>query len=137
MSKVGDAVNKARTKVAAKSARIFPDTCDLWGPTFIDGGAVGDSETIAPIPLATNIPIGYKGSSANSQVVVGGEAYSASHRLKMPRTSTTLTITPKHLIKVQARGDTSELVFEKPVIVQKDTDVFLTLAATLVQQGFQ
>lgn len=135
MSKVGDAISKARTKVAAKSAKIFTDTCNLWGPTFVDGGSSGDSETIGEI--ATAIPIGYKGSRASSQVVIGGEAYAASHQLKMPRTVATVAITPKYFIKVQARGDTGELVFEKPVIVQKDTDVFLTVAATLVQQGFQ
>lgn len=134
MSKVGNAIDKARTKVAAKAGKFMPDVCDLWGPTFVDGGASGDSETIGLI--ASNIPIDYKGSSANSQVVIGGEAYTASHGLKMPRTAVTVLITPKHLIKVQPRGDTAELVFENPVIVQKDTDVLLTLAATLVQQGF-
>lgn len=134
MSKVGDAINKARTKVTTKGSKIFTDTANLWGPTFVDGEASGDSETIAEI--ATGIPISYKGSSANAQVVIGGEAYVASHRLKMPRTVTTVAITPKHLIKVQSRGDTGELVFEKPAIVQKDTDVLLTVAATLVQQGF-
>lgn len=135
MNKVGNAIDKARTKVAGKASKFMPDTCNLWGPTFVDGGTSGDSETLGEI--ATSIPMGYKGSSANSQVVIGGEAYAGSHRLKMPRTVTTVLITPKHLIKVQPRGDTGELVFEKPVIVPKDTDVFLTLAATLVQQGFQ
>ena len=51
--------------------------------------------------------------------MIGGEAYAASHRLKMPRTATTVLITPKYLIKVQSRGDTGELVFENPVIVKK------------------
>lgn len=134
MSKVGEAIDKARVKVAAKTDKFLTDQCEIWGPTFVDGGASGDSETIALI--TANVPISYKGSSANSQVVIGGEAYVASHRLKMPRTVTTVAITPKHLIKVQARGDTAELIFEKPAIVQKDTDVLLTVAATLVQQGF-
>lgn len=133
MSELGDAINEVRTELATEYP--FADTCNLWGPTFVDGGASGDSETLAVI--ASAIPIGYEGASANAQVVIGGDAYAASHRLKMPRTEVTVAITPKHLIKVQPRGDTAELVFEKPVIVQKDTDVLLTLAATLVQQGFQ
>src|SRR5690349_16167720 len=130
MSRVGDAIDRARTRVASKSSKILTDTCSLWGPTFVDGGSAGDSETIASI--ASNIPIGYKGSRANSQIVIGGEAYVASHQLTLPRTMTTMLITPKHFLKVQARGDTPELVFEKPVIVHRDQDVFLTLAATLV-----
>jgi hypothetical protein len=132
VSEVGDAINEVRTELATEYP--FTDVCTLWGPTFIDGGSASDSETIAQV--AANIPISYKGSGANSQVVIGGEAYAASHRLKMPRTSATMAITPKHLIKVQARGDTGELVFENPVVAQRDTDVLLTLAATLVQQGF-
>lgn len=132
MSELGDAIDEARAELATEYP--FTDSCNLWGPTFVDGGSSSDSETIGL--AASNIPISYKGSRANSQLVIGGEAYAASHRLKMPRTVTTVLITPKHLIKVQPRGDTGELVFEKPVIVHKDTDVLLTLAATLVQQGF-
>ena len=58
-------MDRARTKVAAKASKFMPDVCALWGPTFVDGGASGDSETIGLI--ASNISIGYKGSSANSQ----------------------------------------------------------------------
>lgn len=135
MSDVGDAIDDVRVEIADAAAEFLTDTCDLWGPTFVDGGSASDSQTIGSI--ASGIPVSYKGSAANSQIVIGGEAYAASHQLKMPRTVTTVAITPKHFIKVQPRGDTGELVFEKPVIVQKDTDVFLTIAATLVQQGFQ
>jgi hypothetical protein len=134
MSRVGAAIDRARARVAAKASKILPDVCNLWGPTFVDGGSSGDSETIAVI--ASDIPVGYRGSRANSQIVIGGEAYVASHQLQMPLTAVTTQITPKYFIKVQPRGETQELVFEKPVIVHSANDIFLTVAATLVQQGF-
>lgn len=135
MSEVGTAIDEARAEIATAASEFMADVCNLWGPTFVDGGSASDSETIALI--ASNIPVEYKGSAGNSQVVIGGNAYVASHQLKMPYTATTATITPKHFIKVQARGDTPELVFEKPVIAHKGLDVLLNVAATLVQQGFQ
>lgn len=135
MSEIGDAINEIRDELGDASEEFMADTCDLWGPTFVDGGAAGDSETIGPI--ASNIPVGYKEGGPGGQIVVGGKAYTGSHRLKLPRTTATVAITPKHWIKVQPRGDTGELVFEQPVIIQKGVDALLTVAANLVQQGFQ
>lgn len=135
MSEVGDAINEIREELAIASEEFMADVCNLWGPTFVDGGATGDSVTTGLI--ASNIPVGYKEGGLGGQIVVGGKAYTGSHQLKLPRTTTTVAITPKHWIKVQARGDTSELVFEQPVIIQKGLDPLLTVVASLVQQGFQ
>lgn len=135
MSEIGDAINEIREELADASEEFMADVCNLWGPTFVDGGSAGDSETTGPI--ASNIPCGYKEGGPGGQIVVGGQAYAGSHQLKLPRTTATIVITPKHQIKVQARGDTSELVFEQPVIIQKGVDPLLTVVANLVQQGFQ
>lgn len=118
-----------------RRARFGEDLCDLLGPTFVDGGATGDSVTTATIAL--NVPCMYESSGVGSQIVVGGEAYTASHRITMPNTAVTEAITPKYKIKVLARGNTAELIFEDPVIVQKSYKALLTVAANLVQQGFQ
>lgn len=128
-------IDKVRTKLAAKASKFMPDLCDLIKPTFQDGGATGDTLTTAVI--ASNVPIEYRGARPGTQVVVGGEAYVASHELDMPRTAQTLAITPEYKIKVLARGDTAAMTFQKPVIAHRGSDVLLTVAAQLVQQGFQ
>lgn len=135
MSEVGDAINEARTELAIATSEFMEDLCDLIKPTFQDGGTAGDTLTTGVI--ASNVPVNYRGARPGSQVVVGGEAYIASHELDMPRTVQTLVITPEYKIKVLARGDTAVITFQKPVIVHRGSDVLLTVAAELVQQGFQ
>jgi hypothetical protein len=73
----------------------------------------------------------------SSQVVVGGEAYLASHRITLPVTEATLAIKPEDRIKVEARGLNPELIFQQPVIIEGSTTVFVNVAATLVQQGYR
>lgn len=135
MNKLATAVERARGKLAAKADSLLFDLCDLDGPTFVDGAGEGDSVTIGPI--ARNLNISYKGFGGSKVFVVGGEVYSASHELKMVRTTTTVTITPRHLIKVQPRGITGQLIFEKPFIIEDSKSPFLMLGATLVKQGYQ
>lgn len=112
------------------------DLCDLIAPVFADGGQSGD--TITPTAGATGIKCIYHSRSSNSQLVVGGEAYLASHDLELERTSATVAITPKHKLKVRARGDKSILIFQKSIIVEDESfSPLVNVAATLVQQGFQ
>lgn len=135
MAEVGDAINEARTEVATAASEFMADLCDLIKPTFQDGGVAGDTLTTGVI--ASNVPVNYRGARPGSQVVVGGEAYVATHELDMPRTAQTLAITPEYKIKVLARGDTGVMTFQKPVIAHRGLGVLLTVAAELVQQGFQ
>lgn len=133
MGTIGSAIDEFRASFPA--SEFMPDLCDLIKPTLQDGGTAGDTLTTAVV--ASNVPVNYRGARPGSQVVVGGEAYVASHELEMPRTALTLAITPEYKIKVLARGDTAVMTFQKPVIVPRGLDVLLTVAAQLVQQGFQ
>lgn len=137
MNELATAIEEVRTELAGSANEILFDLCDLYGPTFTDGGATGDSVGVSPAPIAQNLNISYEGFGVSKVFVVGGEAYTASHRLKMVYTSTTVAITPRHLIKVQSRGLTGLLIFENPHIDEDSKSPFLEINATLVIQGFQ
>src|SRR5688572_13943901 len=135
MNEIATAVEEARTEIAGAANEILPDLCDIDGPTFVEGGASGDSVTIGSV--ATNINVQYKGLGYGRQITIGGESYTANHELKMVRTATTGAITPRHKIKVHARGNTPQLIFEKPFPVDDSLSPFLRMYAVLVKQGFQ
>lgn len=137
MNELATAIEEVRTELAGSANEILFDLCDLFGPTFADGGAAGDSVGVGSTPIAQNLNISYKGFGVSKVFVVGGEAYTATHELKMVRTTTTVAITPRHLIKIQARGNTGQLVFEKPFITEDSMSPFLKINATLVVQGYQ
>src|SRR5688500_3119439 len=99
MNELATAIEEVRTELAAAANEILFDLCDSDGPTLTDGGAAGDHVSFGPV--ATNINVSYKALGSGKQIVVGGEAYTASHQLRMARTSTTVSITPRHKIKVQ------------------------------------
>jgi hypothetical protein len=132
---IADAIEKARTKIAAKQNKLLPDLCDIDGPMFVDGGAAGDTVSIGTV--ARNLSIKYKGLGVGKQIQIGGESYVASHSLKMVRTAKTVAITPRHKIRVKPSGLIEELIFEKPLINHDSEGPFLFLDAILVQQGFQ
>jgi len=135
MNDVATGVEEARSEIATAAVDFLPDICDIAGPTFVDGGSSGDSESIGSV--ATNIPIGYQSLGNGKQITIGGETYIASHKLRLPRTSQTVAITPKHIITVRARGSTGALIFQKPVISEDDSDALLVVNAVRVIQGFQ
>lgn len=137
MNELAAAIEEVRTELAGVGSEILFDLCDIYAPLFTDGGAAGDSVGINPIPLATNVNITIKGFGAAKQFVVGGEAYTASHLLKMVRTTKTVAITPRHRIVARARGLTASLIFEKPFITEDSISPLLKVNATLVIQGFQ
>ncbi len=111
------------------------DRLSIWRKTLSDGGATGDTLTIASI--ASSIPVLVEPAGRGSQIVVGGQAYLASHRLLMIRDSSTLSIKPEDTLKVAARDGRPEQVFEQPAIIDESTDVLVTVAATFVRQGFR
>jgi hypothetical protein len=135
MNELASAIEEVRTELAGAANEILFDLCDLDGPTFVDGAGAGDSVTIGSI--ATNLNISYKGFGGSKVMVVGGETYTATHELKMVRTSTTVAITPRYLVKVQARGNTGQLIFQQPFIIEDSMSPFLKIGATLVKQGYQ
>lgn len=135
MNELALAIEEVRAELAGASNEILFDVCDIDGPMLVDGGASGDSVSIGSV--ATNINVSYKGLGTGKTIVVGGEAYTASHQLKMARIATTVAITPRHKIKVRARGNTPLLIFEKPLIDEDSKSPFLVMSAVLVTQGYQ
>lgn len=129
-------IESARSLIEADPDAVgLMDRCSLIVKTFADGGTTGDTETSGS--AASDVPCLVEPAGKHSQIVVGGEAYLASHRIYMIRGAQTLLITPKYLITVAARDDKAAMTFEKPAIMDESTDVLVAVAATLVQQGFQ
>lgn len=111
------------------------DLCDLIGPTFVDGGAGGDSVTIGDV--ATDVKCLVEPAGQGEQIVVGGETFIASHRLYMIKTTATEAITPRYKLKVHARNGTAQMIFENPVIVDESLSPLITVKSILVKQGYQ
>ena len=136
MSTPADLILAARSLIEnSPDAHGLMDRLSIWRKTLSDGGATGDTLTTASI--ASGIPVLVEPAGRYSQVVVGGQAYLASHRLLMIRDSNTLTIKPEDILKVAARDGKPEEVFEQPVLIEESTDVLVTVAATFVRQGFR
>jgi hypothetical protein len=137
MNDLAEAIEEVRNELAIEGNEILFDECDIYAPLFVDGGAAGDSVTLNPTPVATNVGITYKGLGKGKEMTVGGESYIASHRLRMARTAVNVAITPRHQLRVKARGRTPVLVFERPVIDEDSVSPLLELNAVLVIQGYQ
>jgi hypothetical protein len=136
MSKVGDAIDRARAKVNAKAApKALTDLCDISVLGLISDGHSGQTE--GETPVATNIPceVSQAAPGANT-VIAGGVTYTGTHRLKFGWNSTTVGIVPKQLIRVHARGDESEMIFEQPVREKGSKSPWLYVLAKLTT-GFR
>jgi hypothetical protein len=126
----------ARSLIESNPAAVgLVDLCDLKGPTFVNGGASGDSVTIGTI--ASDIRCMYEATSPNTTVTVGGKTYSVTHRVLMLRTNASELITPEYRIPVHARDGKPEIIFENPVMLDESLSPLVTVLATLVKQGYQ
>jgi hypothetical protein len=117
-----------------KRKRLGEDLCDVKGYPLQDGGTVGDTLG-GPVALASNVPCFYESTGQNSNVVIGGTAYLASHRLQMERTSATGAIKPSDTITVYARNGNAVLIFEEPRLIKESFSPLVTIMATLTDQG--
>jgi hypothetical protein len=134
MSEIGDAIDEVRDALADAAEEFMPDTCTITKRAFSEGGSSGD--TMIPTATITNLPCTYKSLGSRSQIVVGGEARLASHRLRFPATSDTMAINSADRVTIAARGTHPEMVFHEPVLIDGSMAVFVEVAATLVQEGF-
>lgn len=132
-------VDRERLKERAferRWARAGKDLCDLISPTFVNGGASGDSVDLNPGTANLECII-TELSAAGAQTVVGGTAYLSSHGLEMKKTAATLAITPGYKIRAHARDGKAERFFENPVGVEQSFAALVTLKAAFVRQGYQ
>jgi len=135
MSKVGDAYDRARSKIDDKADRILTDLCDIVSLGLVSDGHSGKTE--GETPYATNIPVEVSEAAPGVTVNPGsGASYTATHRLKFSWNPTTAGINPKQKITVQARGNESEMVFEQPVRERGSKSIYLFVLAKLTT-GFR
>jgi hypothetical protein len=132
MSEIGDAIIEIGEELDGASPEFMPRTCSITKNVFAEGGSAGDTK--APSAGATGIPYKFKSAGKQSQIVVGGESQSISHWLTLPMNDDTLAISPDDMIQ---DDDNTSLKFQKPVIVPSAFDVFVKVAATVVQHGYQ
>jgi hypothetical protein len=135
MSDLDDIVAAYEEGFNAKREILGPDLCDLIKPSHVDGGTSGD--TISKSTPESGIPCFFKPLGSNTQEVIGGEAYTATHEITMPRTEATSLITPEYRIKVLERDDRPEKIFQHPVIREGSFTPMVVVTASLVQQGYQ
>lgn len=131
MSKISDAIGRARAKVASKSDKIMARSCcSLLAPSRQSDGLHGHKlvETV----VATGIPCTVRQISGGIVLNEAGNNEVKTHRLTLPVTEQTLGITRRHKILAPGSCKSPEMMFEKPVTQLSDTDVFLTVFCTQV-----
>lgn len=110
------------------------DRLDLAGPTFVDGGASGDSVTIGDV--AAGIPCLREPAGQTDFIVVGGESFVATDRIFMIKQDETDAITLRHKLTLHPSDGTGALVFEKPMKVDETLNPLIVVKAILVRQGY-
>lgn len=112
------------------------DLCDLRDMTLVDGGAAGDSYSLSTI-ASNQMCMHEILSGPAAQFTVGGESFTATHRIFMVWSDAAKTLTEKGKIKILARDPFPVMLFEKP---SRAADTFGPLAefkAILVRQGYE
>jgi hypothetical protein len=132
MNELGEELLEIAEDLDDASPEFMPRTCSIIKGQFVEGGSAGD--TMGPSPGPSGISYKFKSSGRQSQIVVGGESHSISHWLTLPMNEDTLAISPDDMIE---DDDIPTLKFQKPVIVPSAFDVFVKVAATVVQHGYQ
>lgn len=128
MPKVGDAVEKLRTKLAAKAGKFLPDLCDLIVIGLGSDGHSGQKPTETTV--ASNLPCKYEEATGSERKHDDGAVeYTASHKLTFGATAVTMAIEPNYIVKILARGDKPDLFFEQPVRAKGSMAVFVTCLA--------
>lgn len=131
MSKVGDAIDKAREKVANKAERFMADVCTLIPAALVEQGAghtLGEGTHVTGIPC-THEQVGGGGVTFHD----GSSVVTKTHKLELPFTSDTVAINRQYRIMVEARGLNPQLVFEQPVIRTDSLSPLLQVFAVLTE----
>lgn len=110
------------------------DRCDLSGPSVVDGGSAGDSLSFSV--LASNVPCLVETAGPNVQTTVGGETYVTTHKLFLIKSAYSVAVTPKYRIRVYARDDTPEQIYEHTVVVSETFEPLVRVHASAVIQGY-
>lgn len=130
MSKVGDGIEKVRTKLDAKAAKFMADNCDiiLLASAVDDSGGSGDT----PSTVAADVPCGYKALKVPVDMKAGGKTIiGLTHQITLPSNAYTQAILPKHKIVVDARGNTPAMTFQDPVVLPDSLGPFVIVNASL------
>lgn len=130
MSKVSEAVDKVREKVAAKAGKFMADILTAFSPGAEDRDEAGEP-TNEESAIASNVPCEYSSVSTFERVAGGASGNAATHRIKMPATEETLLIDANDRLVVEARGVTPVLTFEVVGRLDGSTTALLEVAAIL------
>ena len=115
---------------------FLPDLCDLIEAATASDGM--DGHTTADDPLIEDVNCVYEEVSGGSaQVVVNGVAVIATHRIEMKTSDEALALTPHGKIRIQARGDKPEMIFEQPVRTEQSVLATVEFKAILVKEGYR
>jgi hypothetical protein len=131
MSRVGNAIDRARARVDAKVAsRALPDVCDIVQIGKVPDGFSGHTE--GETSIASNIPVEVTQAPASGNTIIAGDVtYIGTHRLKFGWNSTTAAINPKQIIRVQPRGNETMMRFEQPIRERGGNSPWLFVLAKL------
>jgi hypothetical protein len=113
------------------------DLCDVLTVTMVSDGFSGKTLGSPSAVLSDLACMVEELGGAGAQTIIGGETYISSHRIFVKTSPTILGLTPRHQIRVHARGDTPVMIFEQPIVKKETFSPLITIYCTLVQQGFR
>lgn len=131
MSKVGDAIERARAKVATAATKFMPDVCVIYRP----GEPVSDGEggfTVKWEEIYSNVSCSYDALFGFERGEATGAKSVVNTYLELPAT---LVLTAKDKIVVEPRGENPELTFFVISTLPRAMDVLLTVYVTLSSEN--
>lgn len=118
----------------APDAMGLIDRCDLIDKTFVDGGSGGD--TMTPSTLASNQACMVEEITTGEQIVVGGEAFTATGRVFTLWSAGSKALTEKGHIKILAREPFPIMYLQKPTRVSESFAPLAEFKGVLIKQGY-
>lgn len=115
-----------------RRARFGEDLCDLIDTAMITDGSNG--QTLSTATVASNLRCFVEQLSGSSQEVASGLSFNRTHRVTVETTTATRAITGDYQIKVLARGDNAQMIFEQPII-SKNSYSPLTTVLCIYTEG--
>lgn len=128
MNELAAGLEEARVELNLAAGEFLPDLCDLVQTTLEDDGHNG--QTPKQTTVATSVPVRYtEVAGTGNETVIGSKTYVATHRLTFGASADTMAIDPDYFIRVHARGDKPEMMFDQPVRAKGSMAVFVNCLA--------
>lgn len=115
---------------------FLPDLCDLIEPGTISDGLGG--QTLDDDVISFDVPCRVDEiTGGGDEDRLGGTTVVMGHEITVPQSDEALSLTINGKIRVHARGDIAERIFERPIRSEDSLIALTEFRATLIAAGYR